>query len=151
MYINRELNEYEMQGLTKSEHSTIHSWLRRKYSKENCHCAHCHNPYCKLDYALIKGMKYEKNIANYILLCEVCHHDYDQRTQAKMMIPILELEQKSFLELKKLEGELKRLLVATSELKKRKKPANYKPPISPLLNEDLRRQMKEYDEAYPNG
>ena len=56
----------------------IHYWLRYYYGSAN----HCENKDCtkeskRFDYALKKGMAYEKNVKNFTQLCRSCHVAYD--------------------------------------------------------------------------
>jgi hypothetical protein len=61
----------------KAKYSSIHSWLKRHFNKDNMVCQHCNNNK-KLDFALLKNKKYIHNRDNFILLCRSCHIKYDR-------------------------------------------------------------------------
>jgi hypothetical protein len=60
--------------------SAIHRWLNKWYGRAN-RCEGKNHDSTKLvkkfDYALIKGKKYARNRAHFIMLCRRCHLKYD--------------------------------------------------------------------------
>lgn len=58
-------------------YSAFHSWLTRNYGKEKCE--HCGSVTKRLDWALIKGKRYQHNRDNFMTLCRGCHIKYDKR------------------------------------------------------------------------
>lgn len=68
----------EKYGITVSECTAIHQWLRAKYGKANkCVMKDCNGKSKKYDWALINGKKYERNKDNFLFLCRSCHTFYD--------------------------------------------------------------------------
>lgn len=59
-----------------------HQWLSRNYNKGN-KCLHCKTIGKKLDWALLKGKKYEHKRENFIPLCRSCHLKYDYTQERK--------------------------------------------------------------------
>ena len=59
----------------------IHQWLRRNFIKKRI-CEFCgfssNNP-LRIDWALIKGKKYERKRENFMELCRSCHTKYDRK------------------------------------------------------------------------
>ena len=57
----------------------IHIWIKKNFAKKRV-CEFCgfksNNP-LRIDFALIKGMKYERKRENFIELCRSCHSIYD--------------------------------------------------------------------------
>ena len=58
-------------------YTTLHQWLRKHFKKEECH--HCGTTNKALDFALITGKEYSRNINDYITLCRKCHIKYDKK------------------------------------------------------------------------
>lgn len=61
--------------MDKKYHS-IHSWLHRHFSLNKKRCEKCKID-TDLQFALMHGLLYEKNIKNYLILCRSCHWRYD--------------------------------------------------------------------------
>lgn len=65
-------------------YGALHDWLRLHYGKAS-HCEFCGtsgNPRGRrwnIEWALRKGMSYERKIENYIMLCAKCHTKYDDK------------------------------------------------------------------------
>ena len=83
--INRNIREYELQGISEFKCKNIHDWIRENYGSAN----KCSNPDCKYnkpkryEWALIHGKKYERNVENFIQLCPSCHRKYDYKPPHK--------------------------------------------------------------------
>jgi len=60
-------------------YSGIHKWLFYNYGKAGkCESNCCKNKTPKrFEWALLKGLKYEKKRDNFIMLCASCHRKYD--------------------------------------------------------------------------
>lgn len=57
----------------------VHIWLRKFFNKRRI-CEHCglnKEGLCGTDWALIKGMNYERKRENFMELCRKCHRTYD--------------------------------------------------------------------------
>jgi hypothetical protein len=81
----------EFQIAQKNKYASVHSWLyfhhKLKGSGKSCqHCGMKDGTGRRLEWALIRGLAYENNIANFIPLCASCHRKYDitQETREKM-------------------------------------------------------------------
>jgi len=64
--------------LNKNYYSKIHKWLAYNFGKAD----KCENPEClgkslRYEWALKKGLVYEKNRDNFWMLCRKCHARYD--------------------------------------------------------------------------
>ena len=59
------------------EYRRIHTWLSHHHRQEKNVCEFCAETK-NLTFALIHGKKYEKNRANYLVLCVRCHKEYDK-------------------------------------------------------------------------
>jgi hypothetical protein len=63
----------------------VHNWIIYHYGR----ATKCSNTDCKvenpkrIEWALKKGYKYEKNISNFIMLCTRCHSKYDNKNTPK--------------------------------------------------------------------
>ena len=65
----------------KVGYSGIHIWLRKTFTKEKCEdCGSIPPPAKKdfLEWALIKGCKYERKRENFKCVCRSCHLRYDE-------------------------------------------------------------------------
>ena len=65
-------------------YEAIHRWLRL-YSKKTGVCKECEG-IKSTDWALIKGLKYERRRENYKELCRKCHIEYDDIAQKGWII-----------------------------------------------------------------
>lgn len=71
------------------EYVYIHKWINYHYGKASC----CQSENCKgkskrFEWALIKGMAYERDIKNYIQLCASCHRYYDVTETTRLKLSI---------------------------------------------------------------
>ena len=135
--------EWQKQGLTKSEYNEIHRWLRVNYSKSGCVCAHCKDSRLKLDYALIKGMRYERNIANYILLCKSCHCDYDVKTARQQILSVNEITALDYNGTCDMLDKLSQLQALLIERKRLLRPATLTPIQAELQKQNSKRFNKK--------
>lgn len=76
--LNNFHKEINVGGISKSEYSAIHSWIRSRYGKANkCEAKDCKKTGKRFDWALLRGKKYAKNVKNFWQLCRPCHKKYD--------------------------------------------------------------------------
>jgi hypothetical protein len=66
----------------KNEYYAIHVWIIRKYGSAN-RCEKCGVRKNIYDWALKKGLEYERNVDNFIQLCRKCHRGYDDVVSGK--------------------------------------------------------------------
>ena len=63
-------------------YSTLHRWLSNKFgsaSKYKCQNLNCQWPFSKrMEYALVRGLEYERKRENFLILCVRCHRRYDK-------------------------------------------------------------------------
>ena len=67
-----------MKQYKTKEYYLTHQWLLRKFGR----ATYCENKECSkkssfYDWALIKGLNYERKKENFIGLCRICHKKYD--------------------------------------------------------------------------
>jgi hypothetical protein len=74
--IKNRLKEFEKQNIPKREYYAIHKWISRRLKNKSC--AHCDRQQVRIENALIKGKLYERNVNNFIPLCNSCHSKYDE-------------------------------------------------------------------------
>jgi len=60
----------------KRFYDNIHQWLKNNYKKADV-CDFCGGKRTRLEWALRRGEKLEKNIKNFFTLCVFCHRKYD--------------------------------------------------------------------------
>jgi hypothetical protein len=66
-----------MKWISKSKYILIHQWLKNKFGRPK-KCDHCNDTKKGYyEYALIKGLQYEKKRDNFLALCKPCHFIYD--------------------------------------------------------------------------
>lgn len=76
-------------GISSSEYSTIHHWLRSHYgSASKCEEETCKGDSKHYQWSLIYGHKYEKKRENFRMLCGSCHmrYDYNKPESRKNML-----------------------------------------------------------------
>lgn len=62
-------------------YQNVHYWLRAKFGMAS-KCDFCNVKGGKYEWALKKGYSYEKNIENFVSLCQSCHRRYDATDEA---------------------------------------------------------------------
>lgn len=73
--------------ITVSEYGRIHYWLRQNYGKPTkCEATDCNGVSKAVQWALVRGKKYEKVRENFIQLCRSCHTRYDLTEGGKKRI-----------------------------------------------------------------
>lgn len=73
------IKKFTKQGLTDSEYSLIHWWLKKNFGKASkCESLTCDKkPARRYEWALRPNMKYERNRDNFMQLCKSCHIKMD--------------------------------------------------------------------------
>lgn len=76
---------YKSKGVKKVvNYNSLHWWLRRKYGSATlCESKSCTKKSKMFHYALIKGKEYERNIHNFMQLCQSCHTKYDSTKEGR--------------------------------------------------------------------
>ena len=67
-----------------NNYQTIHSWLLVNFRKKKCEKCGVTNK--KLDWALLKGKKYQRERKNFKILCRSCHLKYDYTPERKYKV-----------------------------------------------------------------
>lgn len=67
----------------EASYSSVHKWLVSHFQKTNC--ANCDRK-TGLDWALLKGKKYDHNRDNFIVLCRSCHLKYDYTKERRIFM-----------------------------------------------------------------
>lgn len=64
--------------MDRNEYVAIHAWLRYKFGPaKKCQDHNCEGKSNRIEWALVKGKKYERKRENFIQLCKRCHAKYD--------------------------------------------------------------------------
>lgn len=76
-----------IQGITLSEYSKVHHWLRTNYGKATmCEEKSCSGKSSKYEWAKLPNVKYEQKRENFIQLCKSCHVKMDFTEDGKRAI-----------------------------------------------------------------
>ncbi len=79
-----EQEKFPVKGISRSEYSSIHSWIRKNFgSAQKCEGSNCTGPSKRIEWALLKGKKYERKRENFIQLCKSCHVKYDATPEGR--------------------------------------------------------------------
>lgn len=72
------LSKTPKEKISLSEYSAVHYWLRYNYGPANkCEDKKCTGISKNFNWALKRGMEYERKRENYLQLCRSCHAKYD--------------------------------------------------------------------------
>lgn len=74
-------------GISSNIYAQVHYWMYANFGlATRCESVTCNGKHKKYEWALVRGMKYEKKRENFIMLCISCHRKYDMtdRQRQKM-------------------------------------------------------------------